>query len=252
MTEYLLDAQQIHDVTMERLRATPEARQAEGKPGGGQPGRVHYSLNRAVIVAAVGALEAFNEDLALTAQALDPQAQRGNDWYHIDGKHGMVQTPSPHNLRKMLWTFFRYDPRPAWHWSVTISDSEVTPGGSTWRFPGAHECTGPDAAAFLKAMVKVRHGFAHQDKARKPKAFPGIVTLTPTGRFAIHSHHATNALSVVLQYAVLTVSGLSAHLSLSGQFRWSIAMTDAGWEELLANTPAGSAVSSGWRYAPAL
>ncbi len=47
----------------------------------------------------------------------------------------MAQTPSPYHLRKLHWTFFR--------------------------------CV--DAASFLNAMVKVRRGFAHQDKAQKPR-----------------------------------------------------------------------------------
>lgn len=250
MIDYLSDAQRIHDVIQERLRQTTADRRAQGKPGGGQPGKQHSSLNRAVVVAAVGALEAFNEDLALTAQPLDPQATPPAPWYQIDGKKGMVQTPSPYNLRKLYWTFFRYDPTSDWDWAVEVAPAELGKG-SNWRV-GATTYRGPDASSFLDAMVKVRHGFAHQDKAQKPPAYAGIVTLTPTGRISIHSHHATNALSVLLQFAVLTTTGLADRLSVAGQFRWSTQMAAANWEGLLRNTPAGTMVSKNWKNAPQL
>ncbi|NEB69977.1 hypothetical protein G3I39_23410 [Streptomyces fulvissimus] len=250
MIDYLSDAQHIHDVIQERLQQTTADRRAQGKTGGGQPGKQHSSLNRAVVVAAVGALEAFNEDLALTAQPLDPQATPPASWYQIDGKNGMVQTPSPYNLRKLYWTFFRYDPTSDWDWAVEVAPSELGQG-STWRV-GATTYQGPDASSFLDAMVKVRHGFAHQDKAQKPPAYAGIVTLTPTGRIAIHSHHATNALSVLLQFAVLTTSGLADRLSITGQFRWSTKMAAANWERLLKNTPAGALTAKSWKNAPQL
>lgn len=248
--DYLSDAQLIHGVIQQRLQQTTADRRAQGKTGGGQPGREHSSLNRAVVVAAVGALEAFNEDLALTAQPLDPQATPPSDWYKIDGKSGMVQTPSPYNLRKMFWTFFRYDPTTVWDWVVQVAPAEIG-RGSAWRV-AAKQYQGSDASTFLDAMVKVRHGFAHQDKAQKPPAFPGIATLTPKDKISIHSHHATNALSVLVQFAVLTTHGLSDYLSVSGSFRWSSRMTDARWEELLKGTPAGALVSTTWKAAPSL
>jgi hypothetical protein len=220
MIDYLSDAQRIHEVIQERLQQTTSDRRAQGKTGGGQPGKQHSSLNRAVVVAAVGALEAFSEDLALTAQPLDPQATPlGNNWYKIDGKQGMVQTPSPWNLRKLFWTFFRYDPTPDWDWIV-----QVAPRRARIRQRVAYrsqQYQGADASEFLDAMVKVRHGFAHQDTAQKPPAYPGIVTLTPNNKISIHSHHATNALSVLVQFAVLTTQGLAKRLSVTGQFRWS-------------------------------
>jgi hypothetical protein len=248
MIDYLSDAQQINDVIQERLQQTTVSRRAQGRPGGGQPGKSHSSLNRAVVVAAVGALEAFNEDLALTAQPLDPHATPPVDWYQIDGKRGMVQTPSPSNLRKLYWTFFRYDPTPDWDWNVDVSPAELG-AGTAWRV-GAKGYQGADAASFLDAMVKVRHGFAHQDKAQKPPAYAGIVTLTPAGKISIHSHHATNALSVLLQFAVITTHGLCNCLQVAGQFRWSKRMSSAKWEELLKGTPAGSLVTKNWKNAP--
>jgi hypothetical protein len=250
MIDYLSDAQQINEVIQERLRQITSDRRAKGKPGGGQPGKPHSSLNRAVVVAAVGALEAFNEDLALTAQPLDPQATPPSDWYQIDGKYGMVQTPSPYNLRKLYWTFFRYDPTSDWDWSVDVSPAELGTG-SAWRV-GGKRYQGVDAASFLHAMVKVRHGFAHQDKAEKPPVYAGIVTLTPAGKISIHSHHATNALSVLLQFAVLTSYGLSNRLPITGRFRWSARMSSAGWQGLLTGTPAGSLVTKNWKNAPQL
>ncbi|MER7670663.1 hypothetical protein ABTY61_19645 [Kitasatospora sp. NPDC096128] len=248
MIDYMGDAQLIHEVIQERLQKTTADRRAQGKPGGGQPGKEHSSLNRAVVVATVGALEAFSEDLALTAQPLDPQATPPLNWYKIDGKQGMVQTPSPYNLRKLFWTFFRYDPTADWDWLVQVAPAELGQG-SAWRV-GATQYQGTDASDFLDAMVKVRHGFAHQDKAQKPPAYPGIVTLTPGNKIAIHSHHATNALSVLVQFAVLTTHGLANRISVTGQLRWSKKMTLAGWEDLLKNTSAGSLVSATWKNAP--
>ncbi|MGW0215594.1 hypothetical protein ACWDXH_14510 [Micromonospora chokoriensis] len=248
MIDYMSDAQRINEVIQERLQQTTASRRAKGKTGGGQPGRQHSSLNRAIVVAAVGALEAFNEDLALTAQPLDPQATPPAAWYQIDGKNGMVQTPSPYNLRKLYWTFFRYDPTPDWHWAVEVSPAELGTG-SAWRI-GAKRYRGKEASSFLDAMVKVRHGFAHQDKAQKPPAYAGIVTLTPTGRISIHSHHAANALSVLLQFAILTTHGLADRISVPGRFRWSAKMSTARWQDLLAETPAGMIVRSNWKNAP--
>ena len=96
------------------------------------------------------------------------------------------------------------------------------------------------------------HGTVAQDNAQKPSAYAGIVTLTPTGRISIHSHHATNALSVLLQFAVLTTHGLADRLSIAGQFRWSTQMGVANWEDLLRSTPAGSTVTKSWKNAPQL
>ncbi|MFE0778856.1 hypothetical protein [Streptomyces sp. NPDC058861] len=248
MVDYLSDAQHIYQVIEERLQQTASARQVQGGTGAGQPGRPHASLNRAVVVAAVGALEAFSEDLALVAQPLDPMATPPSAWYQIDGKQGMVQTPSPYNLRKLFWTFFRYDPVPDWEWVVDVAPSELG-GTSTWR-TGTTQHRTTDASAFLNAMVTVRHGFAHQDKAQKPSAYAGIVTLTPKQKISIHSHHARNSLSVLLQYAILTTEGLAHKLAVPGQFRWSSKMTNAGWEPLLKGTPAADQVKNTWKDSP--
>lgn len=251
MTGYLRDAQMIHRVTQQRLGQLTAARQANAGRGNGQPGAEHSALNRGVVVAAVGALEAFSEDLAITAQTYHPAAKPPlNNWYHIAGTSGMVQTPSPNNLRKLFWTFFRYDPLDDWAWEVQVADIE-TGGTGTWR-TGTTQLAKAEASQFLDTMVKVRHGFAHQDKDQKLVTCPGIASLTPSGKIVIHSHHATNAVSVLLQYAVLTAAGLAAALGFTDEFRWVKKMEDAGWEDLLAGTPAGILVAQTWKRAPAL
>ncbi|MFJ5233058.1 hypothetical protein ACIQBJ_24570 [Kitasatospora sp. NPDC088391] len=249
MIAYLRDAQMINRVTQERLDQTTAARQALGKGGNGSPGVEHSALNRGSVVAAVGALEAFNEDLAITAQKRHPQATPPlNTWYNIAGKSGMVQTPSPYNLRKLFWTFFRYDPQDDWDWLVKVAPSE-TGGTGTWR-TSTTRLAKADASQFLDTMVKVRHGFAHQDKDQKLVRCPGIASQTPTGKIVIHSHHANNAVSVLVQYAVLTADGLARALGFAEPFRWIKPMSDAGWAALLAGTPAGTLVSTTWKGAP--
>lgn len=251
MTAYLRDAQMIHRVTQERLNRLTSDRQAQGKGGNGQPGVEHSALNRGVVVAAVGAVEAFNEDLAITAQKHLPQANPPlNNWYTIAGSKGMVQTPSTNNLRRLFWTFFRYDPHDDWDWRVQVASIE-TGGTGTWRTATA-QLSKAQASQFLDTMVKVRHGFAHQDKDQKLVQSPGIASQTPSGKIVIHSHHATNALSVLLQYAVLTATGLAGSAGFTDPFRWVKPMSDAGWEDLLAGTPAGALVSQTWKRAPVL
>ncbi|MFE2470576.1 hypothetical protein [Streptomyces mirabilis] len=251
MTEYLRDAILVHRVTQERLDQKTAARQAQGKGGNGQPGKEHSALNRATVVAAVGALEAFNEDLAITAQRHHPQANPPlTNWYNIAGSKGMVQTPSTFNLRKLFWTFFRYDPQDDWDWVVQVASIE-TGGTGTWR-TATTQLAKAQASQFLDTMVKVRHGFAHQDKDQKLVQCPGIASQTASGKIVIHSHHATNALSVLMQYAVLTTTGLANRLGFADQFRWVKPMSAAGWETLLAGTPAGTLVSQTWNRAPVL
>ncbi|MFF5788892.1 hypothetical protein ACFY8P_28475 [Streptomyces sp. NPDC012693] len=254
MTDYLRDAQLIHRATQERLAQKTTARKAQGKGGAGQPGAEHSALNRAVVVAAVGALEAFTEDLTLTAQKHHPPAMPPrSEWYTVAGPNGMVQTPSPTNLRKLFWTFFRYDPMAVWDWQVRVSESE-TGGTTTWP-SGTVRLAGADAFKFLETMVKVRHGFAHQDKGQLKVHSPGIAGQTAGGKISIHAHHATNAVSVLLQYAVLTTAGLARDLGCTKtcctrQFRWSTAMSGSAWEPHLVGTPAGVLIRKAWRMVP--
>ena len=254
LVDYLADARRLHDVaTILREQQSTERRNNGQATGAGSPTVHHKSLNRAVVVASVGAMEAFFEDLALTAVDLTPGLAQPEDWFHIETKGsraGMIQTPSPYNVRKMLWVFFRYDPRSDWDITVSVSPAETTSGhGSTWR--GAlQQVAGPDAAKFLHAMVKVRHGFAHQDHAQKPPHEPGIVNLTPKGKVAVHSHHAENSMSALVQVAIQSAHGLSNELDLAGTFRWSKKMDEADWEWLLKGTQAASLVASHWRGHP--
>ncbi|RPF41838.1 hypothetical protein EDD96_5663 [Streptomyces sp. Ag109_G2-6] len=250
LVDYLRDARLIHEVVESQLQQTTAERLARGyKTGAGQPKVQHKSLNRAVVVASVGAWEAFCEDLALAAQTQDSQATPPKDnWYKIDGPKGIVQTPNSNNVGRLFWTFFRYDPIPDWSLDVQVSPSELG-YGTGWRVANK-SYQAAEAAGFLDAMVKVRHGFAHQDKAQKPPEHAGIVTKTPGERMAVHSHHARNSLSAVIQLAVLTTCGLSDHLQLKPGFRWSRHMRDGGWEAFLADTAAWAKMVGEWSKMP--
>jgi hypothetical protein len=80
-------------------------------------------------------------------------------------------------------------------------------------------------------MVKVRHGFAHQDQSNAPPSTAGIVSLTPSGNLSLQSHHAFNSMSLVVQAAIQMVHGLTNHLICpAGPMRWKKAMTGADWE----------------------
>jgi hypothetical protein len=94
-------------------------------------------------------------------------------------------------------------------------------------------------------MVKVRHGFAHQDRANAPASTPGIVELTPTGKLSLQSHHAFNSMSIVVQIAVQMTHGLAAVVGQhTASFRWKQAMSQADWGQLLRGTPAGAAIQT--------
>jgi len=246
---YLADARALYEVTMQKMDALTAARTAGGKSGGGAPPAQHRSLNRAVVVAAVGAWEAFCEDLAISALDLDPGAKVTDKWYQIGGTRGMVQTPHPSNVAKMFWGYFRYDPRPDWDVRLMASWHEVNGTGTLWR--GATTSYAGDAAAnALDAMVKVRHGFAHQDKSSIPQSVAGMVNLTPRGKIALHSHHAFNAMSSVVQVSIQTTHGLSDALGVARNFRWSSKMSASSWEDLIVDTPVAADVASEWRKSP--
>lgn len=248
LPSYLADALQINEVATDRIQALVEERRKAGKNGSGRPGAASKSLNRAVVVAAVGALEAFCEDLALTALPLVPMASKAKPWFAVKGSRGMVQTPNSESIAKMFWVYFRYDPRPDWNFLVTTAWSEVRPGGTQWRGTTANY-SGTDAAAAIDAMVKVRHGFAHQDRASLPGTKPGIVAVTPSGKLSFQSHHAFNAMSVVAQAGLQLTHGLANFISGPDRsLRWKSCMTPL--QELLVDTPVASEIRSQWTRHP--
>lgn len=253
LVEYLADARHLYKIVDDLTTNLVSDRKARGNAtGGGGPPAEHKTMNRAVVVAAVGAMEAFFEDLTLTAIAHRPSlTPPESNWFRVATKGaqaGMVQTPSPYNVRKMLWAYFQYDPMS--HWDIVVSASPAELGtGSTWRVLQPR-LTGSDAADFLTSMVKVRHGFAHQDHAQRPLHRAGIVTLTPGGKVAVHSHHAQNSMSALVQIAIQSAMGLDAALGIGGRWRWSSSMTRAQWHGLIAGTPAAKSVRSSWKAQP--
>lgn len=254
LVSYLSDAQNIlESIHLKNTDLAAQRVNQGSKTGAGAPPAHQRSLNRAVVVAAVGATEAFFEDLALSALKADPTlAPPSNNWYQIDGRYGMIQTPSPYNLAKMLWTLYRYDPQPDWNIVVTTSSKESNNGtGNTWRV-GQTNYQAQQAVDFFTAMVKVRHGFAHQDTAQLPLHQAGIVNVTPKGKIAIQSHHAENSISSVLQIAIQSTIGLGKTLGMTGNFRWKKSMTKAGWGEILAGTPVAATISASnnWTHHP--
>lgn len=248
LPSYLADAARIYKVAQERIDALTATRRKAGATGAGPPRVEGKSLNRAVVVASVGALEAFTEDLALTARDIISSASIAKPWFPIQGSRGIVQTPNSESIAKLMWVYFRYDPRPDWDIVVRAAWSEISPSATHWR--GATSAySGKDAATALDAMVKVRHGFAHQDVANAPVETAGIVGVTPGGKLSLQSHHAFNSMSVVVQLAIQMTHGLSAHMpSTPGRLRWKKAMAD--WEVLLEGTPAATLVADGWSSQP--
>jgi hypothetical protein len=248
---YMNDAQSIYNVVVERTqKLAKERREGGSSSGAGAPPASHASLNRAVVLATVGAWEAFCEDLAETAQREDSRAQPPCAWYQIAGSGGIVQTPNSGNVRKLFWTFFRYDPVKDWRLEVWASERELGTGATRWRDkPKTYE--DDEAAKFLDTMVKARHGFAHQDPTQF-RALPGISEKGSGGRIGIGQHHALNSLSVLVQLAILTTRGLSHVLELNQTFRWSRQMDEAEWAYLLIATTAGERVAAEWTNAPPL
>ncbi|MFK4085022.1 hypothetical protein ACI2LF_12985 [Kribbella sp. NPDC020789] len=251
LPEYLTDASRLLGIVEERNAELAARRRGAGnRTGAGQPPVAHKSLNRAVVVASVGALEAFCEDLAIRARGIAPGASVGQPWYAIEGTRGIVQTPSSNNIAKLFWTYFHYDPRPDWELLVTCGWHELYGTGTNWRGTTT-TYRGTAAAEALDAVVKVRHGFAHQDKANAPAKTPGLVDLTPTGKLSLQSHHAANSIRLVLQTAIQTVHGLSGHVpALGGRLRWKQGMTVAGWDRLLSDTPVITAIRGRWAKHP--
>ena len=247
LPKYLTDAASIFDVIRERITNQTTLRQSGGGTGGGRPRGGHRSLNRAVVVASVGALEAFTEDLVLTARDLIPNAGTSKPWFHVEGGKGMVQTPNSSNIAKLLWVYFRYDPRPEWDVTLKAAQAELSEGGSLWRGTKTRY-TGGAAAEAIDAMVKVRHGFAHQDSS-KPETVAGVVMATQAGNLSLGSHHALNSISMVAQISLQMAHGVADLLpGTHPRLRWKKAMTPI--EELLVDTPVASDIPGRWLHHP--
>jgi hypothetical protein len=219
----------------------------------------HKTLNRATILAAVGAWEAFTEDLATYAADARPSPAMSSrkGWYPIKGRHSLVQTPSPENVRRLLWGLFGYDPVDDWSVVVVTNGNEIGTGG-TWRGQ-LHTHAKEGAAAFLKATVDVRHSFAHQDRDKKITPVIGMAQARAAGGTNVGSHHAQNAVGGVLQLAVLTAHGLASHLGMGERFRFKMAMRDddtipvpgtASWLWWLDGTPAMAKIDAHWAAVP--
>lgn len=119
-----------------------------------------------------------------------------------------------------------------------------------WRW-STKRYKGSEAAKALDAMVKVRHGFAHQDRANALVSTAGIVSLNQAGGLFLQSHHAENSMSFVVQAAIQMTHGLTKCISCpAGSIRWKKAMTDTGWERLLWNAPVVSDITDGWTHHP--
>ncbi len=210
-------------------------------------------------MAAVGAWEAFTEDLATCAsdaQASTVMSSR-KAWYPIKGARSLVETPSPDNVRKLLWGLFGYDPLDDWQVVVVTNGREMGSGG-TWR-GRTHTHVAEDAAKFLKATVNVRHAFAHQDKSKKIDSVIGMAQARAAGGSNVGSHHAQNAVGGVLQLAVLTAHGLAEHQGMGQRFRFKKMMQEeevvsepghASWLWWLEGTPAMQAISEHWTGVP--
>lgn len=248
LRNYLTDAKSLYQIAEERIAQLTATRRESGSTGGGPPGAVSKSLNRAVVVASVGALEAFTEDLVLSARDCIPAADKAKAWFPIQGARGQIQTPNSGNIAKLMWVYFRYDPRPDWSFLVTTAWSELNKQATHWRGTTS-TYSKSDAGKALDAMVKVRHGFAHQDTDNSPPETPGVVGLTPSGKLSLQSHHAFNSMSIVAQSAFQMTHGLSTLLSASlPQFRWRKSMNCL--EDLLSGTPVVEEIKSSWSKHP--
>lgn len=241
----------IHlDLTVEQQLAsiTERRREIYGR-GNGAPPRAHKTLNRAVIVAAVGGMEAFYEDLAqVSRNELLASLPKGlKEWYVISGSRGEIQTPSPRNIRKLYWSLFHIDLQDYWSASVTTSASE-TGGSGTWRISHGSTLAGQDVSKFLMAMVGMRHVFAHGDSDKKIDQVAGIVG----DKKSVQSHHAFNSVSTAIQVSMQSIIALSNVYfgdcaSLWWRKGWNDYYDGLGLAYWIAGTPVSSVIESDWR-----
>jgi len=244
----LSDAIRLWELTRRLNSNTSTSRRLLGQDPRGRPAPVHTSLHRAIVVAAIGAWESFVERLVEAARdGSDPESWSDrSDWYPIAGRNGQVQTPSSRNVRRLLWSYFHYDPRDVWEVSVRQTLAESGVAGVNW---GSHHLTRyktSKAAAFLDGVVQVRHGFAHQESDRKMRPPAGVAILGRNGTWNVNLHHAENSLRCIVQLAVLTADGLAQHLGERRDVNWTIAMKNDGWKFLLGDGDAFMCVELVW------
>jgi hypothetical protein len=239
------DATLLNTAIIEELARLRDQRRAENGHGNGRPAAPHLALNRAVVVAAVGGLEAYFESLATTARDLVSFPRGGKGWYTIVGRNGAIQTPSPENIRKLYWSLFHVDLEP--HWELSVGTSAKDHGGEgTWRSSHNHVHKKEAATEFLNAMLQVRHSFAHMET--KTGSATGMALTRSDGRVSVQSHHAFNAVSAAIQVAIQSTVALSDALELNGTPRWKSSWRQGGlplsyW---LIGSPLWETISGQW------
>lgn len=245
------DAMRLSLLVDNSLRIMTETRRANGKTGSGAPPAWNSSLNRAVVVAAVGGIEAYMERLAKVAlDEMDPRPP-SFDWVTIQGGHGDLTTPSPRNIRKLFWTLFRFDLLSAWNLSVAVSNADLGLDG-TWRVKRKSHRE-EEAARFIDSMLQVRHGFAHQDGS-KTKTAEGMASVLTNGSVSVQSHHAHNAVSAALQLVIQSTDRVAQELSFGHvKAHWRSGFNDVssgvGMDYWLADTEAEELIRAGWKGA---
>ncbi len=252
LDRFIVDVCRLHYVIQERIDRNTSGRRQAGGHGRGAPDIFHKTLNRAVAVAAVGAWEAFNERLATIAATTKFGTWKEYlDWYPISGRAGQIQTPNSRNVRRLYWSLFQFDPLPHWEINVTASPWEKSGSGSKWRVDSV-TYSGRDASEFLNGVAAIRHGFAHQDElgvsnsGNPTTPLPGLALPGVDGKWNVNSHHASNAISCILQLAILTTSELARFLAIPERLRWTEKLNRAEWRRYLINTPAMTLVKAEW------
>jgi hypothetical protein len=221
------DAILLNTALLEQLETLTETRRLQSGSGSGRPTAPHLAINRAIVVAAVGGLEAYFERLAEIAVEATTMPRGSSSWFPISGNRGAIQTPSPDNIRKLFWSLFHIDLEPSWDISVGTSGKDHGEAG-TWRGSHNHRLQGADATKFFHAMLQVRHSFAHMEP--KQGHATGMATRQKNGKVTVQSHHAFNAVSAAMQISIQSTMALGDQLETGGRPRWKL-----GWK--VGHTP---------------